>query len=395
MFKMMSSFPREKVKLIKHDGQEISEIDALIGDSNALIEDITIVIEENDYIVRTLPNGLIENYIVIDNGYFGGSGGAIPPHYQVKMKKINKNPKNNDLTLIMGRGEKSMKEQLFKLVESIPYIESKFRHFTPSEGICCLECDFIYDNPDFISWLENVKYVLQDIYDRSNDKYIWDIINPTGIIHKFNGKSSDEREKFNKLKSSLSIIAQNVEKYYPETISKGAEKMKKTMLFISHAHADIKYVQPLVELFADIGLNNDTMFCSSVPDYHIPMDNDIYDYLKGLFENYELHVVFVLSDNYYKSPACLNEMGASWVLRKRYSTILLPKFDFSAIKGAVNPLQTSLKLDNENMDELKTRLGELKDILSKEFGISVPANRWEKKRDAFISTIKSLMSEDR
>lgn len=58
MFKMMSSFPREKVKLIKHDGQEISEIDALIGDSNALIEDITIVIEENDYIVRTLPNSV-------------------------------------------------------------------------------------------------------------------------------------------------------------------------------------------------------------------------------------------------------------------------------------------------------------------------------------------------
>lgn len=169
--------------------------------------------------------------------------------------------------------------------------------------------------------------------------------------------------------------------------------MKKPMLFISHASADIKYVQPLVELFADIGLNNDTMFCSSVPDYHIPMDNDIFDYLKRLFDNYDLHVFFVLSDNYYKSPACLNEMGASWVLQKRYSTILLPNFDFSAIDGAVNPYQISLKLGSDNIDELKTRLGELKDIISKEFNISVPLNRWEKKRDTFISTVKSIMAE--
>ena len=121
------------------------------------------------------------------------------------------------------------------------------------------------------------------------------------------------------------------------------------------------------------------------------MDNDIYDYLKGLFENYELHVIFVLSENYYESAACLNEMGASWVLKKRYSTILLPKFDFSAIKGAVNPSQISLKLDNDNDAEIKVRLGELKDIISDEFGLSVPANRWEKKRDAFIEELHKII----
>lgn len=393
MFKMMSGFPREKIELIKQNGQVFSGIDALIGKSSALVEDTTIIIEENDYIVRTLPNGLVENYIVTDNGYCAGSGHGIPPHYQVKMKKVQKMPTNNKNDLEDRSIINPMKERLINLVNDIPRIEAKFRHFTPSKGLVIPECDLIYDDPDFISWLENVKYVLQDIYDKSNDKYIWDIINPTGVIHEFNGKSGDERDIFNKLKSSLNIIAQNADRYYPELSAKGDLTMKKPMLFISHASDDVKYVQPLVELFADIGLNNDTMFCSSVPDYHIPMDHDIYDYLKGLFENYDLHVIFMLSSNYYKSAACLNEMGASWVLRKRYSTILLPKFDFPDINGAVNPRQISLKLDNSNIDELKTRLGELKDIISDEFNISVPSNRWEKKRDTFISTINSLMTE--
>ena len=390
---MMSGFPREKVELIKQNRQETYQVDALIVDSSALIEDTTIIIEENDFIARTLPNGLVENYVITNNGYCSGSGHGIPPHYQVKMKKIAKLPATNEDTLEIGNNRYIMRKQLLKIVEEIPIIESKFRHFKPPKGLIIPEGDFIYDDPDFINWLEAVRYVLQDIYDRTNDRYVWEIINPSGIIYEFDGKNGDERKRFNKLKSSLCIIAQNVDKYYPALNVNGEEVMKTPMLFISHASDDIKYVKPIVELFADIGLNNTTMFCSSVPDYHIPMDNDIYDYLKDLFDNHDLHVIFALSDNYYKSAACLNEMGAAWVLRKRYSTILLPKFDFSAIRGAVNPSQISLKLDNDNIAEIKTRLGELKDIISSEFNISVPANRWENKRDAFIATINNLIQE--
>lgn len=383
MFKMMSGFPREKIDIIKQNGKKLCQIDALISNSTALIEDTSIVIEDNDYIIRTLPNGLVEYYVVIDNGYCGGSNHGIPPHYQLKIEKA----KNIPNTIMEANNiSDSIKAKFIKLVNEIPQIESKFRTYNYEE--------IIYDNPDFIRWLEEVKYILHHFYRKTQSKYIEDIISEQGLVCHFDGEHYDERESFEKLKSSLMVIKDDIDSYCIDTIiSKGDASMKKPMLFISHASADIKYVQPLVELLADIGLNNETMFCSSVPDYHIPMDNDIYDYLKRLFDNYDLHVVFMLSDNYYKSAACLNEMGASWVLRKRYSTILLPKFDFSAIKGAVNPSQISLKLDNNNIDELKVRLGELKDIISSEFGISVPSNRWEKKRDTFISTINSLMTE--
>jgi len=51
-------------------------------------------------------------------------------------------------------------------------------------------------------WKEAVEFELQQIYDRTMDTYIWNIINSTGVIHKFKGNNFNERENFNKLKSS-------------------------------------------------------------------------------------------------------------------------------------------------------------------------------------------------
>lgn len=283
-----------------------------------------------------------------------------------------------------------MKRELLALIKEIPTIEGKFRIFEPSAGMCIPSGEFIYDNPDFIDWKEAVEYELQQIYDRTMNTYIWNIIKDTGVIHKFNGKNYDERENFNRLKSSLKVIEKNIDKYFPtEKIEKMEEDtMLKPKIFISHSSADLKYVEPFVELLADIGMTNDNLFCSSVPDYAIPLNQDIYDYLASLFRECKLYVIFVLSDNYYNSPACLNEMGAAWVLKNEYTSILLPKFEYKVIKGAVNPNKIGMKLDDDEL--LKKRLGELKNIISEKFGISVPDMRWEKKRNDFISKIKSL-----
>ena len=97
----------------------------------------------------------------------------------------------------------------------------------------------------------------------------------------------------------------------------------------------------------------------------------------------------MLSNNYYKSPVCLNEMGAAWVLKSEYTSILLPGFEYREIKGAVNPNKIGMKLDDEE-ELLKKRLGELKNLISKEFGISVPDMRWEKKRNDFIEVMKKI-----
>ena len=283
-----------------------------------------------------------------------------------------------------------MKKDLIELISAIPTIESHFREFNPLKDCDMLSEGFIYDDPNFIEWKEAVEFELQEIYENTNDTYIWNIINPTGVIHKFNSKNSHERDDFNKLKSSLLVIQKNLNKYYPEKLgeSKNGE-MLKPKIFISHASSDLKYVEPFVELLADIGLTNDNLFCSSVPDYAIPLNQDIYDYLLSLFHNYKLYVIFMLSDNYYNSPVCLNEMGAAWVLKNEYTSILLPGFEYREIKGAVNPNKIGMKLDDKE-ELLKKRLGELKRIISKEFCTNIPDMRGEKKRNNFIEVIKGI-----
>ena len=52
----------------------------------------------------------------------------------------------------------------------------------------------------------------------------------------------------------------------------------------------------------------------------------------------------MLSKNYYNSPACLNEMGAAWVLKSDYQSILIPPFDFENIKVQLTQLKSALRL---------------------------------------------------
>lgn len=284
-----------------------------------------------------------------------------------------------------------MKQDLLTLIEAIPDIEKKFRRTTSNDGLLDGTEEVIYDNPDFIEWKEGVKFELQQIYNNTRDKYILDIIGEYGVLNEFNYGGFNEKENFNRLKASLYIVQKNIDKYFPKEEIEGTEDdtMLKPKIFISHSSADLKYVEPFVELLADIGMASDNMFCSSVADYGIPLGEDIYEYLSSLFHEYNLHVIFVLSNNYYRSPACMNEMGAAWVLKNQYTSVLLPNFEYKEIKGAANPNKIGIKLDDEE-ELLKKRLGELKDIISKNFGISVPDIRWENKRDAFISTVRGF-----
>ncbi|MDX8291526.1 toll/interleukin-1 receptor domain-containing protein [Metabacillus indicus] len=128
-------------------------------------------------------------------------------------------------------------------------------------------------------------------------------------------------------------------------------------IFISHAHRDEAYVRELVNLLTMIKVPN--IVCSSYPGYHIPNDEDIYDYLHQKLSG-NSWVIYVLSDHYYKSPACLNEMGACWILNKKYTAILTPSFDYKEMKGAINPNQISFKLND--LDRLYEFLENARDV---------------------------------
>lgn len=187
------------------------------------------------------------------------------------------------------------------------------------------------------------------------------------------------------LRSRLQMELEKNEAYFQPNTND-----KKNKVFISHASKDSEYVKAFVNLLEDIGLSEDEIVCSSISGYGIPLGADIYDWLSSQFQEFNLHIIFMLSDNYYKSVACLNEMGAAWVLKQRYDSVLLPDFDFVQIKGAINPNKIGIKLDSE-VDELNHRLNELKETLIEEFSLkAISATKWERHRNEFVENIKEI-----
>lgn len=162
---------------------------------------------------------------------------------------------------------------------------------------------------------------------------------------------------------------------------------KPSKIFISHSTNDADYTKAIVELLEDIGLDENQIFCSSLREYGIKIGEDIYERLKREFDTYNLWVFFILSDNYYKSAASLNEMGAAWVLQKEYLSVLLPKFDFKDIQGAINPNKIGIKL---NSSDIIPMLNDLKNEVCNKFECTISQNRWERVRNDFIKKIEML-----
>ena len=101
-----------------------------------------------------------------------------------------------------------------------------------------------------------------------------------------------------------------------------------------------------------------------------------------------IHVVYAFSDNYYSSVATLNEMGAAWVMRCKWTGLLLPGFTFDKLAGCIDKNQICIKLDDP---DIKQRLREFRNGIIEEFGLgSINEDKWEKKRDDFLLQKSSL-----
>jgi len=75
----------DKVTLIKK-GKVIEEnIPADVQPNMIFIDNHKLPLEEGDILQRILPNGLEENYKILDRGFFSNSTGG---EYQAKVKKV-------------------------------------------------------------------------------------------------------------------------------------------------------------------------------------------------------------------------------------------------------------------------------------------------------------------
>ena len=169
------------------------------------------------------------------------------------------------------------------------------------------------------------------------------------------------------------------------------DQLPRKKVFISHSSKDISAVKHIVDLLELIGFDESNLFCSSIEPYGIPTDVEIYEYLKTQFREFDLHVIFVLSNNYYSSPACLNEMGAAWVLSCKQTAMLLPEFNFSNLEGAINPRKIAIQfkagMAANELYNLKSRISSFIDDMGKI--ANKKSSIREERRDEFIDIMNS------
>ena len=195
--------------------------------------------------------------------------------------------------------------------------------------------------------------------------------------------------------SAIMTVTESAKNYFEnkDKVTNGGNRMEKQVkIFISHSSDDVKYVRRIVEFLEDLNVPEDGIFCSSIPEYGIPGGEKIFDFLRGQFDTYDLHVIFVLSKNYYNSIASLNEMGAAWVGRNEYTVLLLPHFPYSEIKGVLDPREIATKIDDEST--INIRLSELRDKILSEFALNkINENKWERVRNSFIADMLEINLE--
>lgn len=199
------------------------------------------------------------------------------------------------------------------------------------------------------------------------------------------------RQDFNILKSSIEQyieeLQENVEHEDLVESSEGASKPI-SKIFISHASKDADVVEEIIELLESIGLESHQIFCTSFDGYGIGLGENFLNKIKDELSSDTL-VIFVLSKNFYSSPVCLCEMGATWVLAKEHIPILIPPLDYSDVSGVI-PLTQGLKIN----EPLKLNL--LKEKVEQLFMLENSASiaTWERKRDRVLSRIDKLIGTE-
>ncbi|QUC66924.1 toll/interleukin-1 receptor domain-containing protein [Aristaeella hokkaidonensis] len=162
----------------------------------------------------------------------------------------------------------------------------------------------------------------------------------------------------------------------------------KTKIFISHRSKDVEYAAAMVDFLEDLGVSSRYIVCTSVPDHLIPNGKRIYEWLREQFTNYDLHMLFLLSDNYYESPDCLNEMGAAWVTKADSDIILLPGFSPDKIRGCIGQDMMAVYCDGDD-EILMDRIKQLRDKVCGEFELNKPDDRrWGRIRDALLKKLQ-------
>ncbi|TCC98802.1 hypothetical protein [Pedobacter hiemivivus] len=90
---IFSDLENDTIRVIKADGQQLpKEYKAVVNRNDIQTFDVSIDVEEGDFIERLLSNGKAEKYLVSESQYSEGMPPAIPPFYKFKVSNIKSIP---------------------------------------------------------------------------------------------------------------------------------------------------------------------------------------------------------------------------------------------------------------------------------------------------------------
>lgn len=157
-------------------------------------------------------------------------------------------------------------------------------------------------------------------------------------------------------------------------------------LFISHACKDKDMVDAFVSMLTGAGVPDSILFYSSSPGSGIPVGCNIYEYLRRQLIN-NVYVIFMLSENYYDSTACVSEMGAVWALNAPHCVVLLPGLGYRDIREPVPASEAAISFQ-DNTPVLRDKLGQLRRQIERHFDLEIVDSKWEKSRERFLGTLR-------
>lgn len=231
---------------------------------------------------------------------------------------------------------------------------------------------------EYISWIEQCKMFIR--------KHVKDEEIQTSFFKAAEDADGSGENYFNQMMGILKALKKY--DFNAVTTQEGIKISGKiNKIFISHSSKDVNYVSALVNLLTAIGIkkSEDHIFCSSLAGYGIPYGENIYDFLKQELNRENIMVLFVLSDNYYDSAPCLNEMGAAWITSKQHNSVLTPNFDFKKITGAIDPTKISFRMND------KDGVNSFRDTMIKTFELEeVNYKLWDKDRNEFLDKVNDI-----
>jgi hypothetical protein len=84
---LFSHFPQSDIDIVAPDGTVRYRTKGIVDPKSVIISDSSLLIQPGDEIRRRIPSGVEETFEVIDPVYHESFAGAIPAHYQVKVRK--------------------------------------------------------------------------------------------------------------------------------------------------------------------------------------------------------------------------------------------------------------------------------------------------------------------